>query len=291
MKGSSLGDLAREVRPRSLFQDPVRLGCLASIGVLLFTPDVPFWLTLTVIAVLQLAPVLMAARGMAEGWSRRWGPKVHDALFASSLSVDFTQMAACAVTGAMLLVRHFNGVEVLRPLSILGAAICFLPEARLCRAILAAEPVEATRQLRTATFLRDPAMLAALLASTVICLLDRTSLWFLMISLGFLQLNAILVFVDKHLPEIEMGRSRGWVGLILEREGRRFLLLLASLALVPLRVFAGDRPAWMGAAAIAAVIVLPSLYQLLLAGMQKVGEMFRVTPPPPPHTYVVLPKA
>jgi len=291
MKASSLSDLAREVRPRSLFTDPVRLGCLASIGVLLFTPEVPFWLTLAVITVLQLAPILMAARAMGEGWSRRWGPKVHGAVFASSLSIDFTQIAACAVTGAMLLVRHFNGVEVLRPLSILGAAICFLPEARLCRSLLSGEPVEATRQLRTATFLRDPALLAALLSSVVICLLDRTSLWFLMISLGFLQFNAILVFLDKHLPEIEMGRSRGWAGLVLEREGRRFLLLVASLALVPLRVLGGDRPAWLGAAGIAAVIVLPGLYQLMVTGARKVGEMFRVTPPPPPQTFVVLPKA
>jgi hypothetical protein len=56
-------------------------------------------------------------------------------------------------------------------------------------------------------------------------------------------------------------------------------------------VFAGDRPAWTGAAGIAAVIVLPGLWQLAGSGARKIGEMFRVTPPPPPQTYVVLPKA
>jgi hypothetical protein len=157
--------------------------------------------------------------------------------------------------------------------------------------LLASEPAQATRQLRTGTFLRDPALLAALLASAVVCLLDSTTLHFVMISLAFLQVNALLVFIDKYLPEIELGRSRGWAGLVLEREGRRFTLLLASLALVPLRVTLGDRAAWLGAGAIASVIVVPGLIQLVLAGSGKVSEMFRVTPPPPPHTYVVLPKA
>ena len=291
MKASSRAELPREVRHRFILKDPVRLGCLGSIGALLLVQDVPFWLTLAIIAVSQLAPVMMAAHAMSEGWSRRWGPKVHGSVFASSLCMDFTVLSACGISGAMLLVRHFNGTEVLGPLAILGAAICLLPDARLCRMLLAPEPVEATRQLRTGTFLRDPALLAALLASAVICLLDRTSLHFVMISLAFLQVNALLVLVDKYLPEIELGRSRGWAGLVLEREGRRFTLLLASLVLVPLRVTLGDRAAWLGAGAIAAVIVVPGLVQLALAGSRKVGEMFRVTPPPPPQTYVVLPKA
>lgn len=291
MRGPGLADLTREYRHRYILSDPVRFGCLLSIGALLFMPEVPFVLTLLVVAVSQLAPVMMAARTMDEGWSRRWGPKVHGAVFASSLAMDFTNLAACSVSGAMLLVRHFNGVEVLRPLAILGAAICFLPDVRLCRLLLAGEPVEATKQLQAGTFLRDPVLLGSMLTSAVVCLLDATSLYFIMISLGFLQLNALLVFVDKYLPEIEVRRWRGLAAVLLEREARRFWLCLAPLGLVPLRVFAGDRPAFLAAAGLASVILVPGLFQLLLAGCRKVGAMFRVTPPPPPQTYVVLPRA
>jgi hypothetical protein len=289
--GSRLAELTRVYRHRYIIEDPVRFGCLAAIAALLFIPDVPFWLTLAVVAVSQLAPVMMAARAMDEGWSRRWGPKAHAAVFASSLSMDFTNLCACAVSGAMLLVRHFNGVEVLKPLAILGAAICFLPDVRICRLILAGEPVEATQQLHKGTFLRDPVLLGSLLTSAVVCLLDSTSLHFLMVSLGFLQLNALLVFADKYLPEIEVRGRNGLLGLFTEREGRRFWLCLAPLGLIPFRILMGDRAAWIGASAIAAVIVVPGLVQLAFAGCRKVGEMFRVTPPPPPQTFVVLPKA
>ena len=289
--GSRLTDLTRVYRHRTIIEDPVRFGCLAAIAALLFIPDVPFWLTLAVVGVSQLAPVMMAARAMEEGWSRRWGPKVHGAIFATTLSTDFTNLCACAVSGAMLLVRHFNGVEVLKPLAILGAAICFLPDVRLCRLILAGDPVTATQQLQKGTFLRDPVQLGALLTSAVICLLDATSLHFLMVSLGFLQFNALLMFADKYLPEIEVRRKNGFLGLFLEREGRRFWLCLAPLGLVPLRVVLGDRAGWYGASAIAAVIMVPGLIQLGIAGCRKLGELFRVTPPPPPQTFVVLPKA
>ena len=76
MRGSSLADLTRQLRHRYIIEDPVRFGVLLSIASLLFMPDVPFVLTLLVVAVSQLAPVMMAARTMDEGWSRRWGPKV-----------------------------------------------------------------------------------------------------------------------------------------------------------------------------------------------------------------------
>jgi hypothetical protein len=288
---SRLAELTRVYRHRFVIEDPIRLGCLASIAAMLFVADIPFLLTLAIVAVSQFAPVLMAARSMDEGWSRRWGPKVHGAVFASSLSMDFTNLAACTVCGAMLLVRHFNGPEVLRPLAILGAAICFLPDVRLCRFLLAGEPVEATRQLHEGTFFRDPVLLGSLLSCAVVCALDATSLFFVMVSLGFLQVNTLLVFIDKYLPEIEVRRWRGWAGMVFEREGRRFWLCLAPLVLVPVRVVLGDRSAWMAAGAIASVIVVPGLIQLALAGGRRIGEMFRVTPPPPPQTYVVLPKA
>ena len=106
-----------------------------------------------------------------------------------------------------------------------------------------------------------------------------------------LSLNTLLVFVDKYLPEIEVRRWGGWTGMLLEREGRRFWLCLAPLGLVPLRVLLGDQAAWTGAAAIGATIVIPGAIQLLVAGFGRIGQMFRVTPPRAPQTYVVLPKA
>lgn len=291
MKATSLADLAREVRHRSILVDPARLACLAAIAALLFVKDVPFEATLGIVAALQLAPILMAARGMSEGWSRRWGSRVQDAIFTSSLCRDFTIVSACTVAGAMLLVRHFNGADVIGPLAILGAAILFLPDARICRLLLAGDPVEATRQLRTGSPFRDPALLAVLVASAVVCLLDRASLRYVLISMVFLQFNGLLVLVDKHLPEIEAGGRGGWLGLILGREGRRFLLTLTPFALVPIRVFLGDRAAWLTAGAACSVILVPGLYLASIWTARKIGEMFRVTPPPAPQTYVVLPKA
>lgn len=293
MRGSSLTELACEIRHRTILTDPARLACLAAVAALYFMPDLSFGATLAVVAALQLGPIFMAARGMSEGWSRRWGSRVHGAVLTASLCRDFTVVAAGSVAGAMLLVRHFNGAEVIGPLAILAAAILFLPDARVCRVLLSGDPVEATRQLRTGFLLRDPALLATLAAQAVVCLLDRGSLRYVLISMAFLQLNGLLVFVDKHLPELETGDRGGWLGLLLGREGRRFLLMLTPFALVPLRLFTTDRAAWLAAAACSSVVLVPSLFQGLMWTSRKVADMFRVTPvaAPAPQTYVVLPKA
>lgn len=292
MRGSSLSELAHEVRHRSILTDPARLACLAAVAALYFVPDLPFGATLAVVAALQLGPIFMAARGMSEGWSRRWGSRVHGAILTASLCRDFTIVAAGSVAGAMLLVRHFNGAELIGPLAILGTAILFLPDARICRLLLAGDPVEATRQLRSGSLLRDPALLATLAASAVVCLLDRGSLRFLMVSMAFLQFNGLLVFVDKHLSEIETGARGGWLGLILGREGRRFLLMLSPFALVPVRVFLGDRAGWIAAMSTGSIILVPALFQGLLWTLRRISDQFRVTPAAPaPQTYVVLPKA
>ncbi len=271
--------------------DPVRFACLCAAAALVFMPEVPFLLTLTVVTALQLAPVAMLAGSAAPGWSRRWGRHAREGVAASSLAMDFARLSAGAVVGGLLLVRHFNGIEVVRPLGILAAGICLLPDIRLCRWLLSGDPVERSRRLRQGWFFRDPAALGALLAAGVACLLDPVSLLFAALSLAVLQVNALLVFVDKHLAEIEARRFPGWAALLLEREGRRLAACLGALALVPLRAGLGDRAAWTGAAILGAFVVVPDLLRAAWAGIRALAGLFRVTPgPATPSTIVVLPR-
>jgi hypothetical protein len=283
-------ELSRVHRHRYIIEDPARFGCLVSAAALLFVQDIPFWMTLAVVGVTQLAPIMMAARALDQGWSRRWGTKVHSSVYASNLSMDFTNLAACTITGALLLARHFNSAEVVKPLAILTVAICFLPDVRLCRWLLSGDPAEASRQLRHGSILRDPVMLGSILATGVVSAIDRVSLQYFLYSLIFLQFNAMLVIVDKYLPEIETRFRAGWKSLLLEREGRRLWLTLAPLALVPVRLFAGDALSWWFAGAIVASIVVPDVYRLALSMANGVGNLFKVTPTSQPATYIVLPK-
>jgi hypothetical protein len=287
-------DPGRAHRHRYIIEDPVRFACLCAAAVLFFLPRAPFGLTLLVVAVTQLAPVAMAARAMEQGWSSRWGRGVHASVFASSLAMDFVNLAACTLVGALLLVRQFNGPEVIKPLAVLAAAVCFLPDVRLCRWLLAGDPSEASRQLREGYFWRDPIFWGATLTAGVACLLDAVSLRFVLLSLAFLQVNTILVIVDKYLPEVEASRFGGWKALLLEREGRRLWLCLAPLAVVPVRHFLGDRAAWWAAGLVAALIVLPDLARLAWAGLRALANCFRVTPAPNPAgptTFIVMPRA
>jgi len=282
-------ELTRTHRHRYIIEDPARFGCLCAAAGLLFVQDIPFWMTLAVVGVTQLAPILMASRALEQGWSRRWGSKVHGSVFASNLAMDFTNLSACTIIGALLLARHFNSVEVVKPLAILAVAVCFMPDVRLCRWLLSGDPVEASRQLRTGPALRDPVMLASLLATAVVCALDRLSLQYFLLSLIFLQFNGMLVLVDKYLPEIESRFRSGWKALLLERESRRLWLTFAPLAPLPLRVALGDAVAWCAAGGIAMVIALPDLYRLALSLVSMVTNLFKVTPAQP-ATYIVLPK-
>jgi len=292
MGGSRVADPGRIHRHRYIIEDPIRFACLCATAVLFFLPRAPFALTLLVVAVTQLSAVAMAARAMEQGWSSRWGRGVHASVFASSLAMDFVNLAACTLVGALLLVRQFNGPEVLKPLAILAAAVCFLPDVRLCRWLLAGEPAEASEQLRHGYFWRDPVMLGALLTAAMACVLDAVSLRFVMLSLAFLQVNTLLVIVDKYLPEIETSRFGGWKALFLEREGRRLGVCLAPLAIVPLRHFMGDRAAWWAAGLVAAAVLLPDVARLAWAGVRAITNCFRVTPlphPAGPTTFIVMP--
>src|SRR5579859_1274010 len=157
-------ELARIHRHRTIIEDPARFGCLCAAAALLFVGDIPFWMTLAIVGITQLAPIMMAARALELGWSRRWGMRVHPTVYASNLAMDFTNLAACTVVGALLLVRHWSGAETVRLLAVLTVAICFLPDIRLCRWLLSGDPVESSRQLRHGSVLRDPVMLGSLLA-------------------------------------------------------------------------------------------------------------------------------
>ena len=282
-------ELARIHRHRTIVEDPARFGCLCAAAALLFVGDIPFWMTLAIVGITQLAPIMMAARALEQGWSRRWGMRVHPTVYASNLAMDFTNLAACTVVGALLLVRHCSGIETVRPLAILTVAICFLQDIRLCRWLLSGDPAESSRQLRNGSVFRDPVMLGALLATGVVSVLDHGSLKFVLYSLVFLQFNALLVMVDKYLPEIESRTRAGWKAILLERDGRRLWLTLAPLGLVPLRLAAGDRVAWIAAGGLVLAIGLPDLYRMALAMITEAGNLFRVTPAAP-ATYIVLPK-
>lgn len=282
-------DPTRPHRHRSIVEDPARFACLCAAAALFFMPQVPFVLALLVILSTQLGPVLMAARALETGWSRRWGPKVHPSVFASSLSLDFATLAAGTVVGALLLVRYFNGAEVVRPLAVMAVAICFLPDIRLCRWLLAGDPVESSRKLRHGWSFQDPVMMTAGLSVGVVCVLDAGTLSFVMLSLALFGLPGAMVIVDKYLPEIEPTRLRGGWALAFDREARRLWITLAPLALVPLRVSMGDRAAAWGAALIGAAILVPDLLRLGGMAARGTANLFRVTPVQ--HaTYVVLPK-
>lgn len=283
-------ELTRIHRHRYIIEDPARFGCLCAAAALLFVQEIPFWMTLAVVGVTQLAPIMMAARALSQGWSRRWGPRVHPTVFASNLAMDFTSLSACTIIGALLLARHYNSMEVVKPLAILAVAVSFLPDVRLCRFLLSGDPAEASRQLRHGSVLRDPVMMGALLATVVACVVDRMSVQYFLYSLLFLQFNGVVVLVDKYLPEVESRFHSGWKAFLLEREGRRLWLTLAPLALLPLRLAMGDRAAWAGAALIVGIIVLPDVCRLAMSAVTAVANCFRVTPAPAPATYIVLPK-
>ncbi len=287
-------DPTRIHRHRYIVEDPARFLCLAAAAVLLFLPQPGLLLTMAVIAAVQLGPVLMMARSMNRGWSSRWGRTAHPSVFSSSLAMDFTQLSAGTLVGALLLARHFThgeGADIARPLGVLAVAVAFLPDLRLCRWLLAGDPAGRSRELREGLCLRDPVMLASLLAAAVVCFIDELSLTVVFLSLLLFQFNAVLVILDKYLPEIEVARHRGWKAVLLEREGRRLWLCLAPLALIPLRVSLGDRAGILGACLLAAVVAAPDLLRGLAWAGRAVGNMFRVTPAPRGGgTYIVLPR-
>ncbi len=258
-------DAAFRNRHRYLWEDPVRFGCLAAALMLEFLPILPFAGTVFILAIVQLSAVAMVSRFMTVGWSYQWGKRLHPTLLAAGMCLDWSNLCACTLVGAMLLIRHFNGPEALLPLGLLTVAVCLLPDARICRWLLASEPGAQSDHLRTGYFWRDPVKLGAMLSCAVVCWLDPGTLHYVLLSLVFLQFNSLLVFFDKYASEIEVTRPRGLESLVMEREGRRLLVCLTPLLLVPIRHYAGDPTAWLISATIAGLIVVPDLLRFALS--------------------------
>lgn len=275
----------REIRHRYVIEDPARFACLCAAAALLFMPHVPAALILAAAGVTQLTAVMAAFRGARPGWSLSMGRHARPAMLASSLAMDTVTLSASVIVGALLLIRLFDGPASLAPLGILAAAVCFLPDTRPCRWLLSADPVNASRQLRDGWSFRDPVNWGAAISTAVVCLIDVQTLFFVAVSLAAFHANAVLVVLDKYLSEL----GDGLKGLLVEREGRRFLIALAPFALLPLRFFLGERAALWGAGAVAAAIVLPDVFRLGMTAARAVLSMFRVTPAPA-STYVVLPR-
>ncbi|MBI2901368.1 MAG: hypothetical protein HYY17_14380 [Planctomycetes bacterium] len=258
-------DAALHNRHRYLWEDPVRFGCVVCALLLTFAPIVPFLLTLFVVLVVQMGAVALVSRFSLPGWSHQWGKRLHPGILASSMCVDWTNLTACTIVGAMLFVRHFGLTQSLQPLCVLAAGVCLLPDARLCRWLLATEPGRRAEHLREGYFWRDPVKLGAMLSWAVVCWLDRGTLYFLALSVVFLQLNSLIVMADKYLSEIEVTRPRGLESLLLEREGRRFMICLSPLALLPARHSLGDEAAVVLAITAAALIVVPDVIRFLMS--------------------------
>lgn len=276
----------REIRHRYVIEDPARFACLCAAAALLFMPYVPPVLILAAAGVTQLTAVMAAFRGARPGWSLAMGRSARPAMLASCLAMDAVTLSASVIVGALLLIRLFDdGPASLGPLGILAAAVCFLPDTRPCRWLLAADPAAASRQLRDGWSFRDPVSWGAAISTAVVCLIDVHTLFFVAVSLAAFHANAFLVVVDKYVSEL----GDGLKGLLVEREGRRFLIALAPFGLVPLRFFGGERAALWGAGVVAAAIVLPDVFRLGVAAARAAASMFRVSPAPP-STYVVLPR-
>lgn len=280
-----MGDL-RGIRHRYVIQDPARFACLCAAATLVLAPHVPPVLVFLAAAATQLTAIMTAWRGSRPGWSMEWGRPVQPSVLASSLALDAASLSASVVVGALLLVRMFNGAEPVLPLGILAAAVCFLPDARPCRWMLAGDPVLASRQLRDGWCFRDPVNWGAALTAAVVCAIDPETLFFVAVSLAAFHVNALLVLLDKHLGELE----GGWRGLLLDRRGRRFLIGVAPFLLVPARILGGDATALYGTAAIYAAIVLPDVLRVTLAAVRWLAGLFGMSAPATPATYVVLPR-
>ncbi len=266
------------LRHRSIFEDPARFLCLCSAVSLWLIPQVPFVLLLLVLLSLQAGAIRMALRGAGPGWSWEGGRRVHGAVYASVLSMDYAGLAAGTAAGALLLVRLFNGPEPVGALSALAAGVCLLPDVRLCRRLLSRDPVEATRQLREGAFYRDPVMLGTLLAAGTLILMDLETLAYVLASLLLFQAGPMLIFVDQYLPEMEVRRWSGAAALLLEREGRRILLPVGALLLAPLRLAGGEPVALGGLGLLLLGVLLPDLLRLAQGLFLWASNLLRVTP-------------
>ncbi len=264
------------VRQPYFFQDPIRASGLICALLLMFLRDIPFTLVLFAIGISQVNAIAMVLDIMGSGWTTKWGRRARTSVMTNSLAMDWANTSVCTLVGAMLLMRFFGPPQLTTALGCLTLAIGLLPDIRFCRILLPADPVEAGRVLERGWFFRDPIKLGALCALVVISVLDRTSLAFVFVSMALMQINSILVLVDKYLAEVEVKREHAWVPskvarMLLARDGQRLALTLLPLAMVPLRLGTEDAVARWAAVVIGAIIVVPDLMRLAFRMLGFVG--------------------
>jgi len=255
---------ARPIGPRYFFVDPIRIAAMTCAVFLMFVSVVPLWLTVAAIAVSQANGIAMIVGIIGRGWSLRWGRRGRAAVVASTLAADWTNTSVCTLVGAMLLLRYFGPPEMVLALGLLALGIGLLPDVRICRALLSPDLASASRTLNEGHFFRDPVKLGGLIALLILCTLDRVSLTFIFLSMALLQLNSVMIIVDKYLTELELGGTAvGFrnpaIRMFLARDGQRILIMMLPFFFVPFRLAVNTVEARWTAAAVAALIVIPDL--------------------------------
>lgn len=274
---------AELVRTPYFFCDPIRLGAIACVILLMLVKDPPMALALFAIGLSQFNAVAMVVNLIGRGWSEKWGRRVRGAVVTNSMAMDWTNMNVCTLIGAMLLMRIFGTSEVthdlVMALGLLALGLSLVPDMRLCRLIMPADASQASRTLESGWFFRDPMKLGGLAALVIISVLDQTSLSFILLSMLFMQFNSALLLVDKYMGELEASpaarRYRSvTLRLVMARDGQRLLVTLLPLAFVALRLTVdGPTARWAGLA-VAGLIILPDTLRLawrLVAGLWGFG--------------------
>lgn len=267
---------------RYFFVDPIRFAAMGCAAALMFTPgQPPLWLAVAAIALSQANGIAMIVGIIGRGWSLRWGRRGREAVLASTLAADWTNTSVCTLVGAMLLLRYFGPPEMVLALGLLALGIGLLPDVRLCRALLSSDLGAASKTLSEGYFFRDPVKLGGLIALLILCTLDDVSLTFIFLSMALLQLNSVMILVDKYLVEIESGGTavvfrHPALRMFLARDGQRLLIMLLPFFFVPFRLAVSPSEARWTAAAVAALIVIPDLFRALA---RSIGDLARSPKP------------
>jgi hypothetical protein len=105
--------------------------------------------------------------------------------------------------------------------------------------------------------------LGGLVALLILCTLDHISLTFIFLSMALLQLNSVMIIMDKYVTELDgggtaVGFRNPALRMFLARDGQRILIMMLPFFFVPFRLAAPVEARWT-AAVVAALIVIPGL--------------------------------
>ncbi|HKS15752.1 MAG TPA: hypothetical protein VJU16_00410 [Planctomycetota bacterium] len=254
----------RPVLGRYFFVDPIRIAAMACAIALMAVQVVPLWLVIASIALSQANGIAMVVGIIGRGWSLRWGRRGREAVLASTLASDWTNTSVCTLVGAMLLLRMYGPPEMVLALGLLALGIGLLPDVRFCRALLSNDLGTASRTLSEGYFFRDPVKLGGLIALLILCTLDEVSLTFIFMSMGLLQLNSVMILIDKYMTELDRGGNavvfrNPAIRMFLARDGQRLLIMMLPFFFVPFRLAVSASDARWVAGAVAALIIIPDL--------------------------------